>query len=163
MIFKETPKLFKNIETNSQQMITRYSSKKSSSSFELIFESFNNNITTSLINIPTIQNKNMPKLKSFRIDSGYISNIHFSGAFDQRCKYNCGAIYFKFETHRQICCFGGKISLPKSTKLPDYICNLLTEKDNEFRNNIRAYNSALSFTSIGYNEDLRLNNNKSMF
>jgi hypothetical protein len=68
-----------------------------------------------------------------------------------------------FETHRQICCFGGKISLPKSTKLSDYICNLLTEKDNEFRNNIRAYNSALSFTSIGYNEDLRLNNNKSMF
>ena len=44
MIFKETPKLFKNIETNSQHMITRYSKKKSSSSFEPIVESVNNNL-----------------------------------------------------------------------------------------------------------------------
>ncbi len=43
-MFKDTSKHFENIESNVKQMITRYSTKKSSSSFEPIVESVNNNL-----------------------------------------------------------------------------------------------------------------------
>jgi hypothetical protein len=51
-----------------------------------------------------------------------------------------------------ICCAKGKVILPPLQELPPPLNILLTETDPRsyaFRQNIRMYNSALSFTSIG--------------
>jgi hypothetical protein len=46
-----------------------------------------------------------------------------------------------------MCCFNGKIELLEISQPPILIKNLLLNK--EFQNNIRGYNGALSFTSLG--------------
>ena len=51
-----------------------------------------------------------------------------------------------------ICCAKGKVILPPLQDLPSPLDTLLTETDlrsHLFRQNIRMYNSALSFTSMG--------------
>ena len=55
-----------------------------------------------------------------------------------------------------ICCAKGKVILPPLQKLPSPLDILLTGNDSRsrlFKQNIRMYNSALSFTSIGVNVD----------
>lgn len=51
-----------------------------------------------------------------------------------------------------LCCMRGKVHLPMLKKPPQLLLNLLSNKDSrsrQFKENIRAYNSLFSFTSIG--------------
>jgi hypothetical protein len=56
-----------------------------------------------------------------------------------------------------MCCSDGKIFLQTPNEPPIYICKLLNDK--KFLDNIRAYNSALQFTSMGINLDIKYANN----
>jgi hypothetical protein len=58
--------------------------------------------------------------------------------------------------------FSRKSKTSRKKTIPAEIRDLLLN-NYEFRNNIRAYNSALAFTSIGYNEDKRFSNSGSKF
>jgi hypothetical protein len=83
-----------------------------------------------------------------------------------QCKYGCEALFFTKEKNKNVCCFQSKIQLPEIDSPPEFICELLSNNKNiskEFRNNIRAYNSSLAFTSIGYNQDERFSNNGSKY
>src|SRR3989440_9559021 len=67
-------------------------------------------------------------------------------------KINKSARFPEFST----CCAKGKVILPPLQKLPSPLDILLTENDSHshlFKQNIRMYNSALSFTSIGVKVD----------
>ena len=67
-------------------------------------------------------------------------------------KINKSARFPEFST----CCAKGKVILPPLQKLPSPLDILLTENDSRsrlFKQNIRMYNSALSFTSIGVKVD----------
>ena len=92
---------------------------------------------------------------------------HSCGEFDNSCIY-CGALFYKQEKKQgssstsAFCCADGKIKLPKCSSIHKYISNFLTSSDKksiEFRRNIRAYNTALSFTSLGVKLDDRFKNN----
>src|ERR1044071_4961690 len=74
--------------------------------------------------------------------------------------HNCEAIMWLDERTNKsmrspiftICCAKGKVILPPLQDLPSPLDTLLTETDlrsRSFRQNIRMYNSALSFTSMG--------------
>ena len=68
--------------------------------------------------------------------------------------------YFKFS----LCCEQGKVVLPTISTPPECLMNLLTATDKRgraFRDHIRAYNSALAFTSFGVNLDKELANARS--
>ncbi|KAI9483669.1 MAG: hypothetical protein EXX96DRAFT_478020 [Benjaminiella poitrasii] len=55
-----------------------------------------------------------------------------------------------------LCCGKGKYVVDPLPEIPEFIVNLLRESDaesKEFRSNLRAYNSALTFTSLGCNLD----------
>lgn len=68
--------------------------------------------------------------------------------FDERCGKSKRKTNLKFSD----CCMKGKIVLPLLKKPPDALYNILYGSDhrsNHFRENIRAYNSMFSFTSIG--------------
>jgi hypothetical protein len=59
-----------------------------------------------------------------------------------------------------LCCSNGQIEIPDLEKPPDPLTNLFIhpgKRGKKFRQNIRVYNSALAFTSIG----AKLDNNKS--
>ena len=63
--------------------------------------------------------------------------------------------WYKFS----LCCGQGKVVLPPLASPPEMLMHLLTAADKrgrEFRDNIRAYNSALSFASLGVNLDKEL-------
>ncbi len=65
------------------------------------------------------------------------------------------------KTQTGFCCADGKIALPEIESPPSFICTLLKGSDNlarDFQINIRAYNSALSFTSMGCKIDERFSN-----
>src|SRR2546430_16283959 len=67
-------------------------------------------------------------------------------------KINKSARFPEFST----CCAKGKVILPPLQKLPSPLDILLTGNDSRsrlFKQNIRMYNSALFFTSIGVNVD----------
>ena len=60
-----------------------------------------------------------------------------------------------------LCCGQGKVVLPPLASPPDMLMHLLTAADKrgrEFRDQIRAYNSALAFASLGVNLDKELAN-----
>ena len=62
-----------------------------------------------------------------------------------------------------LCCGQAKVVLPSLDTPPDLLAHLLTAGDargRAFRDNIRAYNSALSFASLGVNLDKQLANAK---
>ncbi|CAG8458023.1 13077_t:CDS:2, partial [Cetraspora pellucida] len=66
---------------------------------------------------------------------------------DERCAASskCTPIF-------SICCTHGKVLLPPLQEPPALLKELLTNNDpcsQEFKQNIRAYNSALAFTSVG--------------
>ena len=51
-----------------------------------------------------------------------------------------------------VCCAGGKVRLPPLLRPPPYLINLYTSLESEannFRKNIRSYNSLLVCTSFG--------------
>ena len=73
---------------------------------------------------------------------------------------NCGALMFKDENHSGklcvgatflLCCAKGAIKLPPIKDPPEILKNLLTgnsQRDRDFCQNIRAYNSSLAFASM---------------
>ena len=72
---------------------------------------------------------------------------------------HCGAKRFKFE-FPTFCCMSGKTKLV-SRDIPEELYDLFTaqsELGKIFRNNIRAYNTNFSFTSMGVNLDERYSN-----
>ena len=75
------------------------------------------------------------------------------------CKF-CKAIYSTLEQNSTgkftLCCSNGKIDLPITDNYPEEIRNLLnnqTDESKHFLNNIRSYNSALAFASVGAKVD----------
>ncbi|KAF9745488.1 hypothetical protein NGRA_3552, partial [Nosema granulosis] len=83
-------------------------------------------------------------------------NEHYCGTMEHECEY-CGALHFEGESNVhglfKSCCHFGKVKLQRSRRYPEHLQNLLTNKTNpnakNFRDNIRSYNSALSFGSMG--------------
>jgi hypothetical protein len=88
---------------------------------------------------------------------------HSLGQMNHRCS-KCGAMMWIDERVNKsskspvftICCANGKVTLPLLQELP-YPLNILLLENNPrsrlFQQNIRMYNSALSFTSLGANID----------
>ena len=59
-----------------------------------------------------------------------------------------------------MCCFSGKIKLPKLENPPPELIEFLTginDASKKFRENIRQYNNALAMTSIGIKQDYAIN------
>lgn len=59
-----------------------------------------------------------------------------------------------------VCCQRGHVSLCLLSPPPPFLCRLLDSDDaegKEFRSNIRQYNMALAFTSLGVKEDASVN------
>lgn len=88
------------------------------------------------------------------------------GTFSKICSF-CHAIYNPLEQNSQskftLCCKSGNIVLPPNENVPRYISHLLENNDSDcqhFREHIRGYNSALSFTSLGANLDSALLNQR---
>ena len=71
----------------------------------------------------------------------------------------CQAKYWKNETNAKNifsnCCKNGKVKLPQLDEPPKYLRDLL-DNNNQFKNNIRAYNSIFAFASLGANIDKKL-------
>jgi hypothetical protein len=66
---------------------------------------------------------------------------------------------FKGECNFNLCCKKGDISLPAFRDPPDLLRRLFTYQHSQskyFLNNIRQFNSALTFTSIKFEVDKRL-------
>ncbi len=81
--------------------------------------------------------------------------------------HNCGAMMWLDERINRsvrspvfmICCAKGKVILPPLQDLPSPLDTLLSETDSRSRSfcqNIRMYNFALSFTSIGQKSTISL-------
>ena len=73
----------------------------------------------------------------------------YVGPMTTVCQH-CNALRFPHETLN--CCHRGKVSLPALVDYPQPLKDLFTGTSNEarnFRENIRQYNSAYSFTSFG--------------
>ena len=89
---------------------------------------------------------------------------HDLGPMNHECQF-CEAYHWIDEqdmASKQFegCCKKGDVVLDRLRPPPDYLRSLYTEGDplsQAFRNNIRAYNCALAFTSISYNKDKRIN------
>ena len=74
------------------------------------------------------------------------------------------ATYSKSNPIFQLCCGKGKFVMKDFEPLPPLLTDLLTKKDPvsvEFQSNIRAYNNALSFTSLGVKLDHAVSNERS--
>lgn len=69
---------------------------------------------------------------------------------------HCGAKLFPGE-NKGLCCRNGKIKLPANNEYPDEMMELL--RNRTFRNDIRKYNSILTFTSTGVQLDRDLTPN----
>ena len=92
--------------------------------------------------------------------SGKIDPVNL-GDMTARC-HACGAFMFPWESNKRtkdgfltfsLCCSHGKIKLQDEPPFPSYLQNLLSGElpvSNEFRRNIRLYNSALSCASRGF-------------
>jgi hypothetical protein len=95
--------------------------------------------------------------------------IHSLGKLEVKCDY-CGALHWIDERLAKsskrspkfgMCCFSGKIKLPKLQNPPPELMGFLTGRDDaskKFRDNIRRYNNALAMTSIGVKQDHAINN-----
>ncbi|KDR65039.1 hypothetical protein GALMADRAFT_82350 [Galerina marginata CBS 339.88] len=87
---------------------------------------------------------------------------------DVKCEY-CGALHWLDERISKsskcspkfgMCCFSGKINLPKLENPPQELMGFLTGMDDaskKFRSNIRRYNNALAMTSVGVKQDHAIN------
>lgn len=82
---------------------------------------------------------------------------------DIQCEF-CGALHWRAETiggtnmEFELCCKRGDAMLELLRPPPDVLRALLVGQDpraRSFRQNIRAYNSALAFTSVSYTKDTR--------
>ncbi|RKP15711.1 hypothetical protein ROZALSC1DRAFT_18472, partial [Rozella allomycis CSF55] len=78
------------------------------------------------------------------------------GLMNNICNY-CAAKKFSKES-QGLCCKKGAINLPQVNRLPDDLYNLY-ENNPHFKDQVRKYNSAFAFTSLGVNVDTQLANN----
>ncbi len=110
-----------------------------------------------LINDTHIDTSHIPKARVYPWTSCGLSR-HTLGSMNHKCQH-CGAmIWLDERVNRSVrspvfttCCAKGKVILPFLQELPPSLDILLTGNDSRsrsFRQNIRIYNSALSFTSI---------------
>ncbi|EGG08773.1 uncharacterized protein MELLADRAFT_104602 [Melampsora larici-populina 98AG31] len=116
----------------------------------------------------TKENHETILLKKFKNEIPY--NI---GECNNICEH-CGAAHWLKEkvaakgitspAHYSMCCRGGQVELPQHyfnfPPVPEFLQDLLTEDDavsRRFRDNIRAYNNGLSFTSLGTEIDHSVN------
>ena len=88
-----------------------------------------------------------------------IPSRHDLGPANIECKF-CGAFHWIAERLTKstannpifsLCCKEGDVNLPQYKPLPQYLRNLLLsngQRNQQFRDNLRAYNCALAFTSI---------------
>ena len=84
-------------------------------------------------------------------DSAVLVDSFYAGSMNQVCPH-CAALRFKAELRPYNCCHSGKVCLPQLLPIPDEIKNLFTgqdEKSKNFQQNIRRYNSAMAFASMG--------------
>ena len=75
---------------------------------------------------------------------------HFCGHLDIQCVF-CEALHFRREPQK--CCANGKVSLAELPDAPPFLKWLLTSQHKiarDFRDNINAYNTLLSFASRSY-------------
>ena len=82
---------------------------------------------------------------------------HQLGRMNQQCRH-CGAKMWLGES-ASMCCGNGRVCLPALEPPPGPLNRLLLGQDRqstEFRSKIRAYNSVLSFTSVGARIDEQL-------
>ena len=94
--------------------------------------------------------------------------VHDLGRMNVVCS-GCGALHWmdeKLSNSRQnnikfgMCCFSGKMDLPKLHEPPPELFQLLTGTDDiakDFRKDIRRYNNALAMTSLGCKTDNSVN------
>ena len=73
------------------------------------------------------------------------SIVHDVGLMTECCDY-CDAFRYNGET-KSICCNAGKVKVHPLSPAPSDLLELFDEP--EFRNNIRNYNNAMAFTSLG--------------
>lgn len=93
--------------------------------------------------------------------------VHYAGKMDVVCP-KCSAMHWMCEKLARSpdrspmfgsCCLSGKISLPLLREPPQILKQLLSASDNTakyFRENIRKFNNAFAFVSVGVNVDDRL-------
>lgn len=96
---------------------------------------------------------------------------HDLGRMDVACPH-CNALHWKSErlassSNRNpafgMCCDQGQVRIPALRDPPEALRNLFearTPEAVEFRTNIRQYNAALAFTSLGVNVDCQVNNGR---
>ena len=94
--------------------------------------------------------------------------VHYMGKMDIICT-DCQALHWLSEklvmSHQTdpkfgMCCYQGKIKVPKLKDPPPELCHLLQSQDDQskkFRDHIQNYNNALAMTSLGCNEDKEIN------
>jgi hypothetical protein len=96
-----------------------------------------------------------------------ITQKHDCGRMNVTCHY-CGALHWmdervsssKQSPEFSMCCQHGHVSLPLLPDPPDNLRELYTSQSTqarEFRNNIVLYNRALTFTSLGVDQDHEIN------
>ena len=79
---------------------------------------------------------------------------HTIAAMSVVCSH-CNAVHFQQESSRN-CCHAGRVNLPALRPVPEEMQELFTgtdEKAENFRANIRNYNSACAFASMGADID----------
>ena len=95
--------------------------------------------------IPEVEQEERQEDVAVLVDSFY------AGSMNQVCPH-CAALRFKAEMRPYNCCHSGKVSLPELQPCPDEIKNLFNgqdQKSTNFQQNIRRYNSAMAFASMG--------------
>ena len=84
--------------------------------------------------------------------------IHYCGAMDVACEH-CNALHFEGERTSadgkfSSCCRKGKVILPPKKEVPEYLKEILSNSKHDdytnFQDNIRSYNSALSFIILQF-------------
>ncbi|PPQ94221.1 hypothetical protein CVT25_006667 [Psilocybe cyanescens] len=110
-----------------------------------------------------------PLLRAARQPFSHNWPVHNLGKMDIKCP-KCGALHWMAEhiSHSSdnsptfgMCCFSGKIVLPKLDYPPQELDALLRNnipQSKNFRNHIRQYNNALAMTSLGVTVDHAINN-----
>ncbi|KAL1659253.1 hypothetical protein GGF50DRAFT_32126, partial [Schizophyllum commune] len=98
---------------------------------------------------------------------GDVDTITF-GSMSIECRH-CHALHWAAERVKSSpeaspsfgrCCKHGKVVLPRMPALPHHLLHLFTDQDlrgREFRHNVRQYNAALAFTSLGVRIDDSIN------
>jgi hypothetical protein len=88
------------------------------------------------------------------------TEMHYCGAMDIECQ-DCHALHFPSEKPTDgkfmSCCHKGKVILPERRNFPEYLKDIMSNQDHpdhkNFKENIRNYNSSLSFASMGAKTD----------